>query len=201
LGPRRVDPADLTQQEVAVRVVFLVAGMDGEGAEAFAAARRLGLVAAASHGLVGHSARGAGEDDSAHALLGVARGEGGGGAASHRVGDDAHVFDAEVVEQRDGVFAEGAAAAIVEVVAEAKGAAVERDAGVVPGEGGDLLPPGEVVAALAVGEQDVGTAAVDLVVEVDAVDRSEGHCLEAFYIGGEGPPRRYGAPSGRVAVL
>ena len=114
----------------------------------------LGLVAAAAHRVVGDGAGGAGEDEGADAVLGVARGERGGGAAAHRVGDDAHVFDVEVVEQGDGVVAEGAAAAAVEVVAEAEGAVVEGDAGVVVGEEGDLLPPAEVVAALAVREEE-----------------------------------------------
>src|SRR3972149_2035763 len=103
------------------------------------------------------------------------RGGGAGGGTAHRVGDDAHVRDAEVVEEGDDVGAEGGAAAAVAVGAEAKGAVVEGDAGVVLGEEGHLLPPAEGVGALAVREEDGRAGAVHLVVDVDAVDRRPGH--------------------------
>jgi hypothetical protein len=43
------------------------------------------------------------------------------------------------------------------------------------GEVGDLSPPAEVVAALAVSKEDGGAGAVHFVVKVDAVDGCEGH--------------------------
>jgi hypothetical protein len=80
-----------------------------------------------------------------------------------------------VIEQGEGVRAEGKAPATIRVVAEAKGAVVERDAGEVPGEEGHLLPPGKVIATLAVGKQDGGTGPVDFIVELNAVNWSKGH--------------------------
>ena len=84
----------------------------------------------------------------------------------------------EVVEEVAQVLVEGTAAAgglALGVAGEAEGAVVERDAAEVLAEDGDLLPPGQVVAAGAVGEDDGGAVAVGLVVEVDAVDGGVGH--------------------------
>jgi hypothetical protein len=91
------------------------------------------------------------------------------------VGDYAHVIDAEVIEKSYGVVAEATASFGVHVVALTEGTVVEGDAGVVLGEVGHLPPPAEVVAALAMGEEDCRAGAVHLVVEVDAVDGRERH--------------------------
>ena len=59
-----------------------------------------------------------------------------------------------------------------------EGAVVEGDAGVVAGEERDLLPPAQVVAALAVGEEQGRAGALDLIVQLDAVDRRGCHSAQ-----------------------
>ena len=149
-------------------------------AEAPVAARRRRLGPALLHHVVAQAAAIARQHDGPAALLRVAHRQRHGRASAHRVRHDAYVFDAEVVQQRHRVLAEGAPAAVVAVDALPKGAVVKGDAGVVLGEERYLLPPAQVVAALPVRKQHGRPGAVDFVVEVYAVDRCKGHRVELY---------------------
>ena len=104
------------------------------------------------------------------------------GAPAHRMRDEVHLRDAEVVEQRPHVRAEGdAAGALSGVGGTAEGAVVEGDGRVALREGRHLLPPRHAVAAGAVRQQHGRRGRrrvrpVDLVVELEAfIEREARH--------------------------
>ena len=120
-----------------------------------------------------------GHDEAVYAL-GPVPGDTEAGPAAHGLRDEMRAFDAEGVHQATEVIGEASPVFRASgVLRKGEAAMVESDAGVAVAEVGHLLPPGEVVAAGAVGEDDDGRAAegraVDFVVEVDAVDGCEGH--------------------------
>ena len=97
-------------------------------------------------------AGGAGEDEGAQAV-GVGGGVGGAGPAAHRLADEDGGVELEVVEEGEQVVGEaGEAGAAGGLGGEGEAAVGEHDAGAAGGEVGQLLPPAEVVAAEAVGE-------------------------------------------------
>src|SRR6185369_11478716 len=88
------------------------------------------------------------------------------GPAAHRLGNQAHILQREMVHERREVVGKvlrGARA--VEGVRGHETAMCECDARVARCEMGNLLPPGEMVAAQAMREHDCRSAAFDLVVD------------------------------------
>ena len=100
--------------------------------------------------------------------------------------DDTHTLYAEMPQQAVEVLGEGTAALTVWIGGSPEGPVIKGDAREVLGEEGDLLPPGKVVAAGAVGKYQGRPGAVDLVVQISAVYFCEGHGCYAFALN----PRR-----------
>ena len=87
--------------------------------------------------------------------------------AAHRLGDQPHVGEAQVVDQRGQVFHEGRRSRPTGRLAGWAEAPVgEDDARVALAEVRDLLPPGEVAPAQPVGEDEGWSRTVGLVVEL-----------------------------------
>ena len=152
-----------------------------ESAEAYFTGGRLALAPIVQSLLdIGftHSAGGIGEYEAARPGR-VLDGESKRGASSHRLSDEVGRLYLQMVEKRGEVVNEGLhAGAVGNVVAVSESPVRERDAAVVCGEVGDLLPPGEQVAAGSVAEDDGLALSVVLVVQFDSVDGGARH-LEA----------------------
>jgi hypothetical protein len=89
---------------------------------------------------------------------------------------DEEAFEAEVVGESEGIRPElHPAGGVGRIPGRAEGAVVESYAAIPLLEERHLLPPAQVVPALAVSEEDRRPFAVDLVVELDPVDLRKGH--------------------------
>src|SRR5262245_29134116 len=96
--------------------------------------------------------------------------------AAHRLRYQAHLAKSEMVDQGRQIVDEGQRTRTARLVARLPEAAMrEGDAGVAGGEVRHLLPPGEVVAAHAVREDERGALAAHLVVQIAAGSSEEGH--------------------------
>jgi hypothetical protein len=160
---------------------LLEAGCEGVLAQTAVAAFIAELVLELAHAVVGRAGRGAAQDQRAHRPGREAR-EPGDGAAAHRLRDHVRAIDAQMVEQCDEVSAEYEAADRHLAAGEAPAASVVDGAAKLLGEGRDLLPPGEMVPAGAVEEDEVGAIAVLLVVDAGGVDLGVGHMAQSTYL-------------------
>ena len=129
--------------------------------------------------------RGVGEHERAHALR-VTHGVAERAAAAHRLRDERRALDAELVEQRLEVVDEARGALALRVAGSAEAALVDRDATEALAEGGELLPPGDVVAGGAVEEDEAGPLALLLVEQLDPVELGERHAHPTPVRGGGG---------------
>src|SRR5262252_1590855 len=120
--------------------------------------------------------RGVGENDGPESP-GRLHGGSHGGPSAHRLGDHGRLFDAQVIEEREDIPAEGGRPRPARHVRRLPEASlVRRDAAILLGEYGDLLPPDQMIAAGPMEKQeDRAGAAHVLVVEAKAVVHHEGH--------------------------
>src|SRR5207248_6440246 len=104
--------------------------------------------------IVRNRARRARKHERPDAGIRVPRGERSRRPTTHRMRHDAHIIDAQMVEQPYRVGPETPSALLVQVDAPTERAGVVGDTGVVGREEGHLLPPAEVTASLAMRKKD-----------------------------------------------